>query len=88
MYSEDLEPACVSKLGEYYVGYYEGCCAHRPLSSSFCSLYLESYKVIPRRSYLGAYGYRAIILFLAARGRRAVQFLPEKGHGQRDTRTR
>ena len=23
----------------------------------FCGLYLESYKVIPKRNYLGAYGY-------------------------------
>ena len=30
---------------------------HRPLSSSFYGLYLESYKVIPKRNYLGAYGY-------------------------------
>ena len=26
--------------------------AHRLLSSSFCGLYLESYKVIPKRNYL------------------------------------
>ena len=32
--------------------------AHRPLSSSFFyGLYLGSYKVIPKRKYLGAYGY-------------------------------
>ena len=30
---------------------------HGPLSS-FCGLYLESYKVFPKRSYLGAYGER------------------------------
>ena len=29
---------------------------YRPLSSSFYGLYLESYKVIPKRNYLGAYG--------------------------------
>ena len=30
---------------------------HRPLSSSFYyGVYLESYKVIPKRNYLGAYG--------------------------------
>ena len=27
---------------------------HRPLSSSFLCSYLESYKVIPKRNYLGA----------------------------------
>ena len=30
---------------------------HRPLSSSFYGLYSESYKAIPKRNYLGAYGY-------------------------------
>ena len=29
---------------------------HRPLSSSFLGLYFESYKVIPKRNCLGAYG--------------------------------
>ena len=34
------------------------CITHRPLSSSLSyGLYLEPYKVIPKRTYLGAYGY-------------------------------
>ena len=36
---------------------------HRPLSSSFLWFFLESYKVTPKRNYLGAYGYiRAAML--------------------------
>ena len=29
---------------------------HRPLRVPFCGSYLESYKVLPKRNYLGAYG--------------------------------
>ena len=29
---------------------------YRPLNRSFCGLYLESYKVIPKSNYYGAYG--------------------------------
>ena len=43
------------------------CGTHRPLSSSFYGLYLESYKVIPRRNYLGAYGYGLGFAGLGAR---------------------
>ena len=36
--------------------------AYRPLSSSFLWLYLESYKVIPNRNYLGAYEYSTNVI--------------------------
>ena len=55
-------------IATHFVGSLNPGATHRLPSSSFSGLYLGPYKVIPKRSYEGAYGYSGGMTLLSVLG--------------------